>query len=252
MLSILIIDDEKLAREKLKRLLLELNDPELQFIGEAQDGLDALEKIESLKPDAVIIDIQMPGLNGLEVIRNITYSPAVIFSTAYDQYAIQAFESNAVDYLLKPYDKERMAKALHKLKSYSEHRLLQQTVKKIVADMSLPTPTYIELLPTRTGERIKLFKAKDVLWFDSEHSITYAHQDTQKHDIRYTLNELEYQLNPKDFFRIHRSVIINLHHIAEIVPWFNGQYKLTMNDKSKTELTVSRGRAQDLKKRLNW
>lgn len=240
MLKFLIIDDEKLAREKLKRLLSELNDPNVELIGEAQDGPEALEKIDTLKPDVIIIDIQMPGMNGLEVIRNMNHSPAVIFSTAYDQYAIKAFEHNAADYLLKPYDKERLAKALHKVHIQPSQSSLQQMVKKIVSELTPQAPASIELLPTRTGERIKLFAAKDVLWFDSEHSITYAHLEGQKHDIRYTLDELERQLNPNIFFRIHRSVIVNLHRIAEIVPWFNGQYRLTLNDKSKTELTVSR------------
>ncbi len=252
MIRILIIDDESLAREKLKRLLTGLNDPEIEIAGEASDGAEALEKIDSLKPDAVIIDIQMPGLTGMEVIRNIAHKPAVIFSTAYDQYAVQAFENNAIDYLLKPYDSDRLKKAVQKLKTFSGQHTLQESLKNMIAEMSARKPVYIELLPARTGEKIYLFKAEEVIWFDSEHSITFAHLEEQRHDIRYTLDELERQLHPRDFFRIHRSAIVNLHRIAAIVPWFNGQYRITLNDSAKTELTVSRGRAQELKKRLKF
>lgn len=252
MIRILIIDDESLAREKLKRLLTGLNDPEIEIAGEASDGAEALEKIDSLKPDAVIIDIQMPGLTGMEVIRNITHKPAVIFSTAYDQYAVQAFENNAIDYLLKPYDSDRLKKAVQKLKTFSGQHTLQESLKNMIAEMSPRKPVYIELLPARTGEKIRLFKAEEVIWFDSEHSITFAHLEGQRHDIRYTLDELERQLHPRDFFRIHRSAVVNLHRIATIVPWFNGQYRITLNDSAKTELSVSRGRAQELKKHLKF
>lgn len=252
-LKTVIVDDEKLAREKLKRLIQELNDPELRVIGEAKDGLEAIEKIESLKPDVVFLDIQMPGLNGFEVVRNINFVPAVIFSTAYDQYAIRAFEINATDYLLKPYDKERLSAAIVKLKRVSVHQDLQRTVKKLVTDlMQSPESSYIELLPTRVGQRIKLIKAKEVIWFDTEHSITFAHAGGHNYDLKYTLDELEQRLNPKDFFRTHRSAIVNLHYIAEIIPWFNGQYKLILSDLAKTELVVSRGRSQDLKELLSF
>ncbi|MBX7151475.1 LytTR family DNA-binding domain-containing protein [bacterium] len=251
-LNALVVDDEKLARDKLKRLLEELNDPGLSVIGEAKDGLEAIEKIESLKPDVVFLDIQMPGLSGFEVIRNLNYVPAVIFSTAYDQYAIRAFEINATDYLLKPYDKERLSAAIGKLKRISPGQDLQRTVKKIVTDlMQSAGQSFIELLPTRVNQRIKLIKTKDVLWFDTEHSITFAHVSGHRYDLKYTLDELEGRLNQKDFFRTHRSAIVNLHHITEIVPWFNGQYKLILNDPAKTEQIVSRGRAQELKLLLN-
>lgn len=248
----MIIDDEPLAREKLKRLFREAGDPEIEIIGEAADGVEALERIEALKPDAIIIDIQMPGLNGMEVVRNLAHLPAVIFSTAYDQYAVQAFESNAIDYLLKPYDGERLKKAVEKLKHVSGRPSESHSIRKIISDLSSYQPAYLELIPTRTGERITLFRVEDVLWFDSEHSISFAHLEDRKYDIRYTLEELEAKLNPRYFFRIHRSIIVNLHRIGSMVPWFNGQYRITLNDKMKTELTVSRGRAQELKKNLKW
>jgi DNA-binding LytR/AlgR family response regulator len=252
-LSVLIVDDEKLAREKFRRLVEEINDPALTVIGEAKDGIDAMNKIETLKPDAVFLDIQMPGLNGFEVIRNLNHVPAVVFSTAYDQYAIRAFEINAADYLLKPYDKERLSASIARLKRMTGRQDLQNTVKKIVTDLvKTAESSFIELLPTRVSNRIKLIKAKDVLWFDTEHSITFAHAEGHRHDVRYTLDELELRLNPRDFFRTHRSAIVNLHYVSEIVPWFNGQYKLILNNNSaKIEQIVSRGRAQELKKKLN-
>lgn len=251
-LSALIVDDEKLAREKLKRLIQEINDPGLSVIGEAKDGLDAITKIDTLKPDVVFLDIQMPGLNGFEVLRNVNYFPAVIFSTAFDQYAIHAFEINAADYLLKPYDKERLSASIARLKKMSGRPDLQNALKKIVTDLIQSAEnSFIELLPIRLSNRIKLIKAKDVVWFDTEHSITFAHTEGHRHDVRYTLDELEQRLDPKHFFRTHRSAIVNLHHISEIVPWFNGQYKLILNDPTKVEQVVSRGRAQELKKILN-
>ncbi|MBL7995380.1 response regulator transcription factor [bacterium] len=255
MFKTIIIDDEKLAREKLKRLFKDLADPAISICDEAKNGLEAIEKIESHKPDFVILDIEMPGLNGFEVIRHLKYVPSVIFSTAYDHYAIRAFEIHAVDYLLKPYDKPRLANALERVKSIlKKPGESVENLKKAVIEIlqSQDNRSYIERLPSRIGRKIKLFKVQDIKWFDSEHSITFGYIDNQKIDVKYTLDELESRLNPKHFFRVHRSTIVNLDYVTEIIPWFSGKYKLLLNDKAGTELIVSRNRAQELKSLLKW
>lgn len=255
MLKTIIIDDEKLAREKLKRLLKELADPDMSVCDEAKNGIEAIEKIESQKPDFVILDIEMPGLNGFEVIRHLNYVPFVIFSTAYDHYAIRAFEIHAVDYLLKPYDKARLATAIERVKAMLKKPAASaEEIKKLVVKIlqSKDNPRYIERLPSRIGRKIKLFKVHDIKWFDSQHSITFAYIDNQKIDVKYTLDELESRLDPKHFFRVHRSTIVNLDNVSEIIPWFSGKYKLILTDKAGTELLVSRNRAQELKALLNW
>lgn len=255
MIKTILVDDEKLAREKLKRLFKELSDPAIMICDEAKNGVEAIEKIESQKPDFVILDIEMPGLNGFEVIRHLTYVPFVVFSTAYDHYAIRAFEIHAVDYLLKPYDKTRLATALERVKTMLKKPAESvEEVKKLVVEIlqSKDHRGYIERLPSRIGQKIKLFKVQDIKWFDSEHSMTFGYIDNQKIDVKYTLDELESRLNSKHFFRVHRSTIVNLNYVSEIIPWFSGKYKLRLTDKAGTELTVSRNRAQELKSLLKW
>lgn len=249
MLKCVIVDDERLARDKLKRLL---GENEVDVMGEAADGPSAIEQIEKHQPDFVILDIQMPGMNGFDVIRHLQRVPSVIFSTAYDQYAIRAFEVNAVDYLLKPYDAERLKRAIGKIQSLQTaplDRQIRNAIESALKDHgNMPV---LDRLPVRIGVRIKLLPITDVVWFDSEHSITFAHVGKEKHDVKYSLDELESRLDGRAFFRIHRSSIVNLSLIAEIIPWFNGQLKIKLKGHEGHELVVSRSRAHALKERLH-
>lgn len=249
MLKCIIVDDERLARDKLKRLL---GEADVDVIGEAADGPSAIEQIEQHQPDLVILDIQMPGMNGFDVLRHLQRVPSVIFSTAFDQYAIRAFDVNAVDYLLKPYDVDRLKRAIDKVRSL-QHKPLDRQIRTAI-ESALKDHAKISILdrlPVRIGARIKLLPIADVAWFDSEHSITFAHVGREKHDVKYTLDELETRLDDRIFFRIHRSSIVNLPMVSEIIPWFNGQLKIKLKGHEAGELIVSRSRAPVLKERLH-
>lgn len=256
MLRLIIAEDEKPAREKLKRLLAELSDYHLEVIAEAHDGIEAVEKIDTLKPDFLILDVQMPGLNGFEVLETVRFLPHVIFATAYDEYAIKAFELNAVDYLLKPYNAERLKAAIDRIGSRHPRpdEKLEKRIRGVVSDMlsNANRPVFLQRVPVRIGERIRLIQTNEIFWFDSKNSITFAHTENKSHDIHFTLEELELRLDPAGFFRSHRSSIVNLNAIGEMIPWFNGKFKLILKDTKKTELMVSRTRARDLKSVLGW
>ncbi len=250
MLKAVIVDDERLAREKLKRLLEELGG--IQVIGEAADGPEAVSVIDEGRPDFVILDIQMPGMSGLDVLRHLSHVPPVIFSTAFDQYAVRAFDVNAVDYLLKPYDADRLSKAIDRIRLVHRADSLDLKIRNAIEDAlrEKGRTGNLERLPVRFGARIKLLPIESVAWFESEHSMTFAHVDRQKHDVRYTLDELESRLSDEMFFRMHRSRIINLAMISEIIPWFNGQLKVRLKGYDRDDLVVSRSRASALRSRL--
>jgi len=248
-LSTVIVDDERLAREKLKRLLGEVGD--VGVVAEAADGPEAVACIDYHRPDFVILDIQMPGMSGFDVIRHVTHEPRVIFSTAFDHYAMRAFDVNAVDYLLKPYDAERLSKAIDRIRATTDD-LLDRKIRNAIEDAlrEKGQVNYLDRLPVRYGARIKLIPIDEVVWFDSEHSLTFAHVGKEKHDVKYTLDELEKRLSDNAFFRIHRSTIVNLNRLAEIIPWFNGQLKIKLKGSDKDDLVVSRSRASALRKKF--
>ena len=250
-LRAVIVDDERLAREKLRRHLLAVARPTVEIVAEADNGIDAIEAIERLKPDLAILDIQMPELSGLDVARHLTHSVPIIFATAYDAFAVKAFELNAVDYLLKPFDQTRLEAALQKITSTRSlpsrerfREILRDLVEQNQAD-------YLDRIPTRIGDRIKLLDTPQILWFDTKDSVTFAHLPGRTFDVKYSLDELEQRLNPKNFFRSHRSSIINLTKVSEIVPWFNGQFKIKLLGDDQSEIFVSRSRAATFKDLLH-
>ena len=247
-MRILIVDDEAPARERLKRLLDGIEGVEL--IGEAENGTQAVELIEREQPDLVLLDIQMPGLDGFGVIGALEEPPPIVFVTAYDEYAIRAFEVNALDYLLKPFSHERLEQAIHRAQ---EAQVEEQDFASRLAPLleSLSSQGhYLSRLAVRDGNRIRVLNADEVDWIGVENEQVFVHVGDGAYPIRRALAELEARLNPARFFRAHRSAIVNLDRVKEIVPWFKGSHKLRLT--TGAEVDLSRAQARALRKVLGW
>jgi two-component system LytT family response regulator len=241
----LIVDDEQLARQRLKRLLKPYN--ELEIIGEAVNGADGLEQIESLRPDLIFLDIEMPVLNGFEMLAKLDRQPKVVFTTAYDQYAIKAFEEDSIDYLLKPVEAERLEKTIKKLhqtqSQVSGPLPLEALMKQLLVKKDMKT------LTVKIGDRILLIKLTDILFIDAEDKYVFLHTaDGKKHLTDFTISSLEDKL-PEQFIRIHRGTIINTDHIKEIRKGFNGALVFLMNN-TDVKLTSSRSNGDMLRDRF--
>jgi two-component system, LytTR family, response regulator len=222
----------------------------VEVIGEAGDGLQALEKIETQSPDLVLLDIQMPGLDGFGVVEALEDPPAIIFVTAYDQYAIRAFEVHALDYLLKPFSRERLAKAVHRAqKAVAEGQDFSAQIRPLLEDLAAQGQ-YLTRLAVRDRECIRVLNADEVDWIGIENEQVMVHVGDRAYPIRRTLTQLEARLDPACFFRTHRSAIVNLDRVQEIVPWFKGSYVLRLT--TGAEVDLSRVQARTLRKILGW
>jgi two-component system LytT family response regulator len=238
----LIVDDEPLARERIAGLLAE--DPDVDVIGECSDGREAVEEIRRLAPDLVFLDVQMSEMDGFAVLNEIGEDriPAVIFVTAYDQHALKAFEVHALDFLLKPFDRERFTQALSRIKDHLQFAtpgVLNQRILHLLEDLKKPQPGYVDRLALKTGGRVSFLKADEIDWIEGDGNYARLHVAKQSHLIRETMNQLEARLDPARFLRIHRSTIVNTERIKEIQPLFNGAYGVLLKD--GTRLTLSRG-----------
>lgn len=237
----LIIDDEQLARQRLKRLLKPYT--ELEIIGEAINGTDGLEQIQALKPDLIFLDIEMPVLNGFEMLAKLDKQPKVVFTTAYDQYAIKAFEEDSIDYLLKPIEAERLEKTIKKLQQTQTAAAplpLEALMKQLMVKKDIKT------LTVKIGDRILLIKLNEILFIDAEDKYVFLHTaDGKKHLTDFTISSLEDKL-PEQFTRIHRGTIINVDHIKEIRKGFNGALVFLMNH-TDIKLTSSRSNGDMLR-----
>jgi two-component system LytT family response regulator len=247
-MRVLIVDDESPARERIKRLLADIEGIEL--IGEAEGGIQAVEMIEREKPDLVLLDIQMPGLDGFEVMEALEDPPPVIFVTAYDEYAIRAFEVNALDYLLKPFSRERLAKAIRRAQeAVAEERDFATRLGPLLESLA-DQGQYLARLAVRDRDRIRVLDVGEVDWIGIEGEQVMVHVRNQAYPIRRTLTELEARLDPTAFFRAHRSAIVNLGRVREVIPWFKGSHKLRLT--TGAEVDLSRARARALRKLLEW
>jgi DNA-binding LytR/AlgR family response regulator len=247
-ITVLVVDDETLARARMKQLLAEIDG--VECVGEAANGLEAVEKIPELSPDVVILDIQMPGMDGFGVVEALDDPPLIIFATAFDEYAIKAFEVNSIDYLLKPIAPDRLADALERAKKLLDDRPgLDDQIEKIAG---LVRGRTVERLPVMKGKRIVLVDVADIVWVGVEDELVFVHTKEGRFLVNSTMTDLEKRLDPSVFFRTHRSSIVNLNHVAEIVPWFGGKYKVVVDDAGRTELTLSRARAKSLREIFPW
>jgi two-component system LytT family response regulator len=238
----LIVDDEPLARERLRSLLEAQAD--LDVVGECRDGNEALEAIRSLSPDLVFLDVQIPEKNGFEVLEAIgpENAPAIVFVTAYDQYALQAFEVHAVDYLLKPFDEDRFAKALERARLAVGREAaggdVSQKLLSLLKDLK-PPPGHLERLVVKSAGRLFFLRTEEIDWIESAGNYVCLHVGGESHLLRETMNGLEARLDPGRFVRIHRTAIVNIDEIKELQPLFHGEYQVVLRD--GTQLTLSRG-----------
>jgi DNA-binding LytR/AlgR family response regulator len=245
MITSLLIDDEAPARLHLRRLLAAHTD--VQIVGDAANGLEALERIAELQPHVIFLDIEMPALNGFEVIRELRIPPVTVFTTAFDQYAVRAFDANALDYLLKPVQPDRLAQTLGRVRSTLSGRREANADGLRKAAMTLMAPA-VTKLTGRRGNRLILLSPRDVLFVAVEDQLAFLHTATDRFLTERTLAELEQLLDPSGFIRISRSALVNLQHARELMPWTSGTWRIKMSNQAELEVSRERGRA--LKQRL--
>lgn len=236
----LIVDDEPLARDRLRRMLETQQDVEI--LGECGDGKTAVDAIRQRNPDLLFLDIQMPEMDGFEVLAEVNDRPppAVVFVTAYDQYAIKAFEVNALDYLLKPFDQQRFAAAVERVRDrLRTNRTGQKDQYTTMLRDAENGKEYPERLLVRTLGRIHFVKIEEIDWIEAAGNYVKLRVGDDTHLLRETMQALEQKLSPKKFLRIHRSTIVNIDRIKELQPLFHGDYVVIL--KSGTQLTLSRG-----------
>ncbi|MBO9634222.1 MAG: response regulator transcription factor [Chitinophagaceae bacterium] len=239
--KVIIADDEAAARIILQQYLDEY--PEMEVIAQCQDGLEAVAAIDRLEPDLVFLDIQMPGLSGFQVLRQIIHVPQIIFTTAYDQYALKAFDSNAIDYLLKPYTRERFNQAVAKVLTRQGSDLARLTALTDVVGQ--PEQGYPERILLENGNKMISLAVQDIAYLAAEKDYTRIHTLQKNFLSNYGIGVLEQRLNPSVFIRVHRSHIVNIHHIREVYKESSDAYLVLNNDVS---LKVSRGYIDNLKK----
>lgn len=246
----LIIDDEPAALERLTRLLSS-HKQYIEVLGKAVNGVDAVQKIDELQPDIIFLDIEMPGKNGFEVLKEIIHNPFVIFTTAYDEYALKAFENNSIDYLLKPIEKERLQKCIDKLNNQEFVRKNKQDLLEKV-ETEFAKQANQKSMPVRIGDKLILVNFTEIVYLEANDKYVDLHtQDGKSFVIEHSLLSLESKL-PENFIRIQRSIIINKNYIKEIHRGFNSTYYVYMNTKLNTRLQSGRNYLQNIKQLMTW
>ncbi|PYR88245.1 MAG: DNA-binding response regulator [Acidobacteria bacterium] len=249
-LTTLIVDDEPLARERLLALLSTEND--IEVLGQCRDGEEAVSAIHERHPDLVLLDVEMPRMDGFEVIDTIgpERMPMVIFVTAYDQHAIKAFQVRALDYLLKPFDRDRFSDALQRARTQIESQTNGDLGKRLLAlmkDLRRDAPK-TDRLVVKSGGRLFFLRADEIDWIEAAGNYVRLHVGNQSHLLRETMNAIEARLDPERFFRIHRCRIVNVERIQEMQPWLNGEYSVVL--RTGVRLTLSRGYREKLQDKL--
>jgi len=252
-LTALIVDDEAPARAELAYLLKAF--PDLEIVGQGKNGLEAVHMIKELSPQAVFLDVQMPGLDGFGVIKKLLDKkadlPLVVFVTAYDHFAVQAFDVNAIDYLLKPISKPRLEKAVARIRKFAESGDAGKLDRLVKMLEQRPTPHKAKLV-VRSAGRMYLLDSDDVIYASIEDGlISVVTKDLVGQSNFRTIEELQSTLDPDTFWRVHRSYLININRIKEVVPWFKSSFQLKMDDRKQTEIPVSRAQTRKLRQLLN-
>jgi len=248
-----LVDDEPLALERLRRLLE--HSPRVEVIGSTTTPEEAVSALTADPPDVCFLDIQMPRLNGFDVLAKLPRQPIVIFTTAYDKYALKAFSVNSVDYLLKPVDPESLERALKKVEAlYDSGRLahpnLQALLQQLTDSIRETKPEYLERIASRLGDRLWFLDLDRVTHFYAEDKLTYAASEGKAYCVDHSIAELERRLDPKMFFRIHRSTVVNLAWIKEVSSLPGGALNIRLKDDKNGDLTVARDRAREFKARV--
>ena len=258
----LIVDDEPLSRERIRTLLAP--QPDVEIVGECGDGRQALAAMQNVRPDLLFLDVQMPDLDGFGLLRAMPAAkesgrlPVVVFVTAYDQYALRAFEVNALDYLLKPFDEERFLQALERARKQvhlagiaqpgsGDGAALGRKFFSVVRDAEACAKP-AERLVVRSGGRVFFLRIEEIDWVEAASNYVRIHAGADSHLLRETMNGIEARLDPEKFLRIHRSTIVNVNRVAELKPLFHGDYAVTLCD--GTRLTLSRGHRDKLQQFL--
>jgi two-component system, LytTR family, response regulator len=244
-----VVDDEPLALRRLVRLLVKTG--RVEIAGDASDPEAAIDAIERVRPDILFLDIQMPRLTGFEMLERLTADPIVIFTTAYDEFALRAFEVNSVDYLLKPIDPERLDQALDKAERFRQAGStpdLAQLVRTIAR--AYPPDARLSRLASRTGDRTQFVELADITHIYARDKLTYAVASERHLPVDFTIAELEQRLEPAGFVRIHRAMLVNVKFVKELDTWAGGGGVLRLSDAKRTELQVARDRVSRLKDRL--
>ncbi len=246
-LTTVIVDDEQLACDELAYLLRDF--PEIDVVATGRNGLEAVDLIRKAEPDLVFMDVHMPGQDGIAVVRELRESgvelPHFIFVTAYDQYAVEAFRLEAMDYLLKPVDKARLAETIDRARRSS-----QEKKSAPEAPSTLPPPHRTKLL-IRNANRNFIVDAQDVIYATIDNGlITLVATNVEGHSNYRTIEDLQANLDKETFWRVHRSYLVNIHKIKEVVPWFKSSYQLRMDDRKHTEIPVSRVQTKRLRELL--
>lgn len=239
-MKILIVDDEPLARERVRRHLRD--EPGIEIVGEAGNGREAVSAIEEKKPDLVFLDVQMPEMNGFDVLKTLEEKeiPAIVFTTAYDKYAIQAFEFHALDYLLKPFTRERFRRAVKHAREQLESAQQTGSVDERLVSLleNLKAKKYLERIVVKSSGRVFFIKTDEIDWIEAAGNYLKLHVGRDAHLVRETMLSIEAKLDPEKFFRIHRSTLVQIDRIKELHPLFGGDYAVIL--RNGRELTLSR------------
>ncbi len=259
LLNAYLVDDEPLAIERLKRLLA--NAGAISIVGSSSDPAEALDFLNG-EPgrsiDVLFLDIQMPGMNGFELLSRLDRQPFVVFTTAYDEYALKAFEVNSIDYLVKPIEPEQLTRALKKLdrlrpaaqQDWQQSPQLPALLKELAASLHGVQASRPRRIASRVGERISFLDLDAITHFIAQDKLTFAVVDGRRHSVDQSISELERRLDPAQFLRVHRSVLVNVNWIHEVNSWFAGKVILSLKDTLRTQIPVARDRVRSLKSLL--
>jgi DNA-binding LytR/AlgR family response regulator len=245
----LLVDDEDLARAALRRELEHSAFADIEIAGESRNGIEAIEMIGDLRPDLVLLDIEMPGFDGFEVVQQLPNPPAIVFVTAYDEYAVRAFEANAIDYLLKPVQPERLERALARVRKrmpagVSDTNTELKDIREVARERTGP----LRRIAARRGKRIVIVPLREVIRIEIEDKLVFAITANDRLLVEKTITELETMLEPAGFLRISRSELVNLETVKELVPWFSGTWRVKLTNGEERD--VSRERARQLKEAM--
>ena len=243
-----LVDDEALALKRLSRMLTATG--RVSIAGSCTDPVEAVQAIAETKPDILFLDIEMPGLNGFQMLSQLDPQPMVVFTTAYDQYALQAFGVNSVDYLLKPIEAAQLNRALDKIERMRGGVEPRPELRELLERLIAKPAEYPDRIASRIGERVEFVELARITHFFASDKLTYAATAAKNYMIDHTIQELEQRLDPRKFIRIHRATLVNIDSVHELHAWFAGRMVLRLKDEKRTELAVSRDRVRAVKQRL--
>jgi two-component system LytT family response regulator len=249
-----LVDDEALALKRLQRMLA--GTKRVRVVGTSTDPVEAVPAILDAKPDILFLDIEMPGMTGFEMLTHLQPQPWVVFTTAYDRYALEAFGVNSLDYLLKPIEAAQLDRALDKIERLRGSAATPPGMTDLIERLTVAaagavrSPAYPDRVASKVGERIELIDLNQVTHFFASDKLTFAATAAKNYAVDYTIQELEQKLDPTRFVRVHRASLVNVDHVQELHSWFAGRMMVRLKDAKHTELAVSRDRIRALKQRL--